>query len=316
MSKFMNWINSLAHKVKKAKDITMRSRPPEFDTFLKKYGDNIINKISICREPLKDLTKMVLNGLTNHRLDKIKSKYNYDDVFHLFMIINDKIRFEFRGVIKAKIWTDDTPPKNVECKTMVVPAKQRITWNAAIKKVEKQNPKVYQYSGKDNNCQTLIRDFVHTLKINKYDSFIMQNVKDLFKDKRLRRLSNSVTDLTGLGNVMKQRLKRYYSSVKSQLGFAHLDNDNDIYDSIETQNMYGITGNSYYYDNTNYLHYGTLQYNNDTMLLSVDILLFVVLCALLSICIFICGCLFGYFGAMKKKPRFGRSETINVRNCV
>src|SRR5689334_18492037 len=58
-----------------------------FNKQLQLYGQYKITKIVICRKPIMKMIDTVLNFLSRNGWDDLKTKYGYDSMFHLSLII-------------------------------------------------------------------------------------------------------------------------------------------------------------------------------------------------------------------------------------
>lgn len=65
-----------------------RSAPEDAKELLKKYGNFKVNSIAVCRRPVEALATSLLNTLSFGKLKESLSKYGYDDLFHLYMVIS------------------------------------------------------------------------------------------------------------------------------------------------------------------------------------------------------------------------------------
>ncbi len=54
---------------------------------MKKYGEQKIVEIYICRKPVEKYVKTLLNVVSIGKFNSEMKKYNYDDIYHLFCIM-------------------------------------------------------------------------------------------------------------------------------------------------------------------------------------------------------------------------------------
>jgi hypothetical protein len=59
----------------------------EFARHLEKYGIFGIEKIFICRKPLMKGVEIFINAITLGKYNNIKNEHNYDQIFHLYLMI-------------------------------------------------------------------------------------------------------------------------------------------------------------------------------------------------------------------------------------
>ena len=64
--------------------------PYSFREMLKKHGNEMITSIVIVRSPLSNILHQILNSLTLGHLENRLNEYDYNSLFHLKVIINNK----------------------------------------------------------------------------------------------------------------------------------------------------------------------------------------------------------------------------------
>ena len=67
---------------------------------LKAHGNKIITSIIIVRSPISNILYQTLNHITLGQLDERLNDYNYNQLFHLKVIINNKYSIEKESTIK------------------------------------------------------------------------------------------------------------------------------------------------------------------------------------------------------------------------
>ena len=83
-------------------DLTMSytNYPFSFREMLKTHGNKIITSIVIVRSPISNILYQTFNNLTLGQLDQRLNDYNYNQLFHLKIIINNKYSIEKESTIK------------------------------------------------------------------------------------------------------------------------------------------------------------------------------------------------------------------------
>lgn len=176
------------------KDLSQKNR-----TFLKRYGNNLITKVVVQREPVNSFIMKMLNFLTFGGLQKALDNSKYEDLFHLsVMLVLDNganVRLEKNEVITLSIQkkrlTKGAETKNIEQFPMGV------SLNEALKKTKDlMGDKFATYDSKTNNCQNFILSFIHANGVKDwYDDFIKQDTRSIFTaNPWLRTITRAITD--------------------------------------------------------------------------------------------------------------------------
>jgi len=170
-------------------------------------GDKPITAMVVIREPVKQYVDILSNIITLGEMDKYKSQYNINNLFHLYAVAtlsdgtlvkwekNEEINIE---VMKAIPTVDnnfkfvcDMPKQQLTLNTM---------FNKTISKIGKE--KFYNYNALTNNCQNFI---YNNLSLNGFNDkglkdFIIQDLSQLTT--KLNSTSTSI--LGGLTNLKKR----------------------------------------------------------------------------------------------------------------
>jgi len=168
-----------------------------------KYQDTLITSITIGRTPLNTALQEFLNVASFGRANQNKTNMNYDDYFHLFIIINDKFILEKNEVINFdKI--NNLPSQKTETKAVVVPPNLTIS-DLLINTQNRQGSKYFRYSASSNNCQMFIRDIFQSNGIGTSEDlqFVKQDTNYIFNNsKHLRKFANVITDTAAISRKM------------------------------------------------------------------------------------------------------------------
>ena len=160
---------------------------------LSQIDNQTINSIIIGRTPLQTATRVTLNVLSNQ---------NYDKLFHLFILVNNKIKIEKNEVIN--IVENNTIPNGTE--TYII---KNIPNNLTIKSLldntkNYMGEKYFKYSGSSNNCQDYILSILKSNNINEGHEFVKQDTESIFKNNpNLRKFVNTITNVAGRFDVLK-----------------------------------------------------------------------------------------------------------------
>ena len=104
--------------------------PCSFTEMLKTHGNKIITSIIIVRFPISNILYQILNNLTLGQLEQRLNDYNYNKLFHLKIIINNKYSIEKESAIKFSLNNNIQP--NSETREV-----KNIPYNLTIEKLLK-----------------------------------------------------------------------------------------------------------------------------------------------------------------------------------
>jgi hypothetical protein len=197
-----NFMNNYSASVKQALD---------------KYGNDIINTIMIVRTPLAESVSKIIDIALMGKSNKLKKKEDYDNLFHLNILINGKYTLEKNEIINFV--KEDTRTSASE--TMVVsPIPNDLSINMLLSNTKKQQgAKYYRYSASSNNCQDFQKSVFQSNNMNdsRYIEFIKQDTESIFKgNSYLRQIANNATDAAAIGNLAYSKVTTdVNSAVKS-----------------------------------------------------------------------------------------------------
>jgi hypothetical protein len=148
-----------------SKLIPLRRRFSDADeSFLKRFGNYKIGKMTVCREPIQNFIGVGLNLITLGRWQKAVAKYGYDKLFHLYLLL-DLIPPVYQGkTVTAVFQKNETPRINLkttpisndaECKP-VQQAFQGTLFDFIKITIAQMGDDFWRYNAFNNNCQTQI----------------------------------------------------------------------------------------------------------------------------------------------------------------
>lgn len=176
----------------------LEKRPKILNDLLIEEGDQIIERIEICRRPITRIFQDLLNFATFGQTKKEMQRLGYDKLFHLYFIVyleNGTVysleKNERVNVVAGKI-------EGGEC-TVIMEYGEK-TLRDFIETAENLNIQgFYQYSAFKNNCQRWIKNIMNANGITQFDSFIMQDV-DTLAPSIIKSISNLATNIAGTVN--------------------------------------------------------------------------------------------------------------------
>lgn len=199
---------------------------------LKKYGNTVIQSITICRYPINSMIKKALEIAS-------WSTIKYDQLFHLSMVFNGNILIEKNSVISMTI--NPKFPPDTETISINIPANMTINQFIQNGLTTMGPDKFFSYSAFDNNCQVFIMNLLNSNNIDNDDAnnFIKQDTESIFaSNPTLRKLTNNITDTDGRireiigggklsGGKLIENLQHHYVNKLSKQELASLfDHEN------------------------------------------------------------------------------------------
>ena len=183
-------------------DKIFKERPKILNDLIKKEGSQQIKSIEVCRYPIKKIFSNVLDTVTLGQAKKVMARHNYDDLFHLYLIItlnNGKV-YSLEKNERVNVIIGRKPGG-----VCITPKKKYpITLNQFITKAENRNiPNFYHYDAFKDNCQKWVKDLL--VSNGMYDQtlnkFIMQDVKGLVPE-YIKTIARTITDVAGVFNYL------------------------------------------------------------------------------------------------------------------
>jgi inorganic pyrophosphatase/exopolyphosphatase len=157
---------------------------PKVRELLDKFGDETIKSITVLRTPIMKVFEKLLNTLSGGELKKQMEKMNYDELFHLRLLVktdkNNRIAFEKNETINA-IHKFKIPPNTDKLEVTNIPT--GLTINQLLTNTKKRmGKKFFPYSGVNNNCQDFVLNILqaNNLATTSAEQFIKQDTQTLF----------------------------------------------------------------------------------------------------------------------------------------
>ena len=153
---------------------------------LNKYGEMKIKSIRIGRRPINSLVEKAFNIISLGKWSKLKDKYYFDRLFHLFLIITLEngtvISFEKNSIVTMTENDERCSMKDVDCIDLEYPA-DSLTLNELAKKPLERigKEKYFIYNAFEQNCQIFIRDVLETFNLysKKAEDFVYQDITEI-----------------------------------------------------------------------------------------------------------------------------------------
>ena len=174
----------------------LNNRPLAINNFLKLHGNKSIRRIIVSRIPVSAKVQYLAEIITLGQWSSNMKKLNYDDVYHLFMLVelDDGLLFK----IEKNSRVDITLNNNKLGDTMINITDINNTLNDMFDNAEKMygGERLYRYDPFKTNCQVLLIDLLTA--INKITpelrTYIMQNAAALVENDVLKYIAKISTD--------------------------------------------------------------------------------------------------------------------------
>ena len=182
----------------------LNKRPKAINDFLKLHGNKSIRRIIVSRIPVSAKIQFIANLVSNGGWTANMKKLNYDDVYHLFMIVelDDGLLFK----IEKNSRVDITVGKRTLGDTMINIDNIKNTLNDMFEFSERLYglERIYRYDPFKTNCQVLLVDLLSSIdKITpQLKTYIMQNATSLIENDIFKYIAKGVTDLAASSRYM------------------------------------------------------------------------------------------------------------------
>lgn len=160
--------------------------PPDVRNFLNDFGDFQITKINVCRSPIFKEIELAARILTLGVWDKRKQEFNYDKLFHLYILIT--LQKGHRTIIfrieKNQVVFITHSQKDVDTDCMFIPIdiNKHLTFSQFISNGQQyQGDDFWLYDPLSNNCQDFVLSLLkgNHLGDNTIYNFVKQNADQL-----------------------------------------------------------------------------------------------------------------------------------------
>jgi hypothetical protein len=188
--------------IKQMVDSRLNARPLAITNFLKQHGDEQIKRIIICRSPLATMFMKIGTWLTSGDFDKQKERLAYDEIFHLYMLVEiDKMTIRIEKNERVEI----TNKKSLGQDNIYLnDIPEGLTLNDLFDTTERYiGPEaMYRYNPWSTNCQNFVISMLKAFELitPEITAFVMQDANSLVKSEFLKNGTKYVTDLAALAN--------------------------------------------------------------------------------------------------------------------
>ena len=182
-------------------DDILNKRPRAVNNFLRLHGNKHIRKITVSRTPIGAKIKYVADLITLGGFSANMKKLNYEDVYHLFMLVelDDGTLFRIEKNSRIDITLNDRRLGD----TMINIDNIENTLNDMFEFSERLYgvERIYRYDPFKTNCQMLLVDLLSSIdKINpKLKQYIMQSASSLIESDIIKHIAKGATDVAASG---------------------------------------------------------------------------------------------------------------------
>lgn len=205
----------MSERIGKVKDFTDKLRPSKIGdkltAQLSQYGNTPIVKIEYSRKPLQKAISSALSIASLGKVENVKNKMGYSDIYHDGVIVKlrsgEIFRLEKNAIIELNSFS-------VEPNEMLfdVPFSKPLTLNILLEKGKGNNQSFYEYDHRKNNCQSFANDIIVNnglstpeleIKIKKQDAGEISGTLPTDVNNIMNIATNLGAVSQGLGEAMK-----------------------------------------------------------------------------------------------------------------
>jgi hypothetical protein len=184
--------------------------PPKFREVRDAMQMIKIVSMSVVKQPIQANVSKLGSLITLGGLDKAKKQFNYDDLYHLFILFKTgdgrSFRIEKNQVLALYEYDHRLASSSP---SIDIPINQDVLINLEVLLTNLQGnlrpEELYLYSGNKYNCQHFVWSFLSFNNLipfdirNELESFVLQDTDGLFKflGTHTTRLAQGITDLAG-----------------------------------------------------------------------------------------------------------------------
>lgn len=184
-----------------------KNYPPFFRKFKKQNGNEQIVSIRVCKNPIEKTFDTILNLISLGQFKKNKNKLNYDNMFHLYLLLEFEsgalVRLEKNQVMNIGYENN----KNIAVCEDVALNHKLVTINSLLDNaLSNIGDEFFLYNGQNNNCQIFVRNVLKysdllTPFLNK---FVMQDTNKIIGQlpALTKKVIKGTTDFAGIMDVL------------------------------------------------------------------------------------------------------------------
>lgn len=215
---------------------SLYKQPKAIKDYLNKNGNEEIDSFTVCRIPLDTKTKFLTAVLTQGEFEKRSKALPYDDIYHLFCIINLKNGKRVLTERNQRVILEDAKKSTLDkipAGALNIKVNKKLTLNELINDATRVDSKLYRYDAITANCQKYLSTLFKgsDLMTPVIDKYINQDVSSLLNTTQ-KRISTATTDIASLfdnlisGGSKKMILKKDIKSRLKSMGVKGITGKN------------------------------------------------------------------------------------------
>lgn len=187
-----------------------RDYPPNVRNILSQYGNGTIVGLAVRREPIKSFINTALNWLTKGKWDMAKREANYDNMFHLGLVVDVEYMGEVKRLLLEKnevinITTSFSQSPDIQMLIVPAPVNPPLTLNEMLTNARvAMGDNFFLYDAFKNNCQNFIYNLLSNSNLMSPEAsrFILQPIGELLKNlpSYTPYVARAITDVAGIAN--------------------------------------------------------------------------------------------------------------------
>ena len=176
-------------------------RPKVITDLISDDGMQLVTKVEVCRVPVYGIFVSLLNALSLGKLKKQMLAFNYDEMFHLYVVLHLANGKSYRVEKNQRMKVSSSKLKDAEtvCKEMLYGRKKLGGFLASPERDGGSN--LYRYDAFKENCQDYVLRLLNSNNIYLFDNFVKQDVADLAPN-IIQRLTRGITDIAGFADYV------------------------------------------------------------------------------------------------------------------
>jgi len=200
-----DWLSNLKNVISNPTE-ALYKMPKHIKEKLQEYGNEQIETIYICRQPLEKQNKLLLNIITLGGFKKASQEYGYDDIYHLYMVFklqSGKLLLIERN---QRVIIKETTETKIKIKDIItININKELTLNEMFNKAMEEDKKLFYYDPISHNCQNFTTIFLKASNLlnQNINNFVNQDVEKLLTGNS-RKVASKVIDFASLAHNIYQ----------------------------------------------------------------------------------------------------------------
>ena len=215
--------------------------PPSSRKIVEQNEDKVVTQMTVCRVPIKIIPlNKVLNTISLGGFNKFLKEYSYDELFHLFLVIQLRILDEegepstqpieilLEKNQNIKVSYNIPSAKNGACMNIDLKGRSPSLNQLLQKTKDRMKDSFSKYTAFENNCQDFVWNLLQANGIGtpSLKKFILQDVSHLqdylYFGKQIKKALNALTDIADQVSIIQEGAGRKWTRHNQQQYFVDL----------------------------------------------------------------------------------------------